>query len=351
METGLLGDPRSAESGSYEFAGATWTPTSRLAGIRSPSQSARLSSMAYSEAFYCGVPNRARRLAPLREPHMLRLRPTSLRSQDISHLLTGVFRNLYSADVIGEDVSSNLIKARGSKDERHEQFVDELQQIRKLYKQRLDEVEMLERHIIQACARALAEKERWCADSELLQKHHLICPDDYYSDAVPLCPAPKGLSMPGLSRPTFSSERRSVLRRQLTEKQEASCRRVLTKLEDESDHTMDSMAWGSPSKAKPEAREAVKKASPPKNKNWMNHLRVPQRELERLLLARMEGRNHFLKNPRFFPPNTPHGGRSLLFPPKKPGLMGELQKGELGQRTLSHPLAKQTDMSALDARC
>lgn len=33
-------------------------------------------------------------------------------------------------------------------------------QIRDLYKQRLDEVEMLERHIIQARARALAEKER-----------------------------------------------------------------------------------------------------------------------------------------------------------------------------------------------
>lgn len=205
-----------------------------------------------------------------------------------------------------------------------------------------------------------------------------------------------GLSVPGLSRPTFSSERRSILRRELTKKQEASCRRALTKLEDESDHTMDSLACGSPSKAKPEAREAVKvtneacaqgrvgqwgqgcnrvgsprhhskprrelalgawamqlakmstaslclvltlyifyvskKASPPKNKSWMNHLRVPQRELERLLLARMEGRNHFLKNPRFFPPNTPHGGRSLLFPLKKPGLMGEVQKGELGQR-------------------
>lgn len=132
METGQLGDPQSAESGSYAFSGATWTLTSRLAGIRSPSQSARLSSMAHSEAFHCGVSDRPRRLAPLREPHLLRLRPTSLRSQDISHLLTGVFRNLYSADVIGEDVSSNLIKARGSKNARHEQFVDELQQVRRL---------------------------------------------------------------------------------------------------------------------------------------------------------------------------------------------------------------------------
>lgn len=33
---------------------------------------------------------------------------------------------------------------------------------------------------------------RWCVDSELLQKHHLISPDDYYSDIVPFCSAPKG---------------------------------------------------------------------------------------------------------------------------------------------------------------
>lgn len=64
----------------------------------------------------------------------------------------------------------------------------------------------------------------------------------------------------------------------------------------------------------------------------MSHLAVPQRELERLLLARMESRNHFLKNPRFFPPNTPYGGKSLLFPPKKPVLMGDFQGGDLEQR-------------------
>jgi len=78
-------------------------------------------------------------------------------------------------------------------------------------------------------------------------------------------------------------------------------------------------------------RKAVKKAGPPKNKKWMSHLHVPQRELERLLLARMESRNHFLKNPRFFPPNTPYGGKSLLFPPKKP-VLTDFQGGDLKQR-------------------
>ena len=70
----------------------------------------------------------------------------------------------------------------------------------------------------------------------------------------------------------------------------------------------------------------------PKNKNWMNHLRVPQRQLERLRLARMESRNRFLRNPRFLPPNTPLGGKSLLFPPKKPARIGKFQDGELEER-------------------
>ncbi|XP_025740102.2 deleted in lung and esophageal cancer protein 1 isoform X5 [Callorhinus ursinus] len=364
METGRARDRLSAESGSYAFRGATWTPTSHLAGIRSPSESTWLSSLTHSEAFHYSFGGRARRvgpltLQPLPEPQLLSLRPTSLRSQDISHLLTGLFRNLYTNEVIGEDLSASLIKARGSEDARHEEFVDELQRIRKVYKQRLDEIEMLERHIIQARARALAEKERimqlaevhvldtflkmppvktmfrWCVDSELLQKHHLICPDDYYSDMVPFCSAPKGVSVPGCSKLTFSCEKCSVPKKHLTKKLEASCKKTLTKSQDELDYTVDSLTGDLCSKAK---RKAVKKAGPPKNKKWMSHLHVPQRELERLLLARMESRNHFLKNPRFFPPNTPYGGKSLLFPPKKPVLTGDFQGGDLEQSCADTPV-------------
>ncbi|XP_058411073.1 deleted in lung and esophageal cancer protein 1 [Diceros bicornis minor] len=362
METGQPRERRSTESGSYAFRGATWTPTSRLRRIRSPSQSAGLSSLAYSQAFHYDFRGRPRRIAPTPEPHLLRLRPTSLCTQDISHLLTGVFRNLYTAEVIGKDLSASLIKARGSEDALHEEFVDKLQQIRELYKQWLDEVEMLERHIIQGRARAVAEKERvirqaevtvdeafikmppvktifrWCVDNELLQKHHLICPDDYYSDTVPFCSAPKGIFVPGYSKLTFSCEKRSISKKELTKKLEAPCRKRITKFEDELDYTMDSLTWDSSLKAKHKTKETVKKAGPPKNKNWMNHLRVPQRELERLLLARMESRNRFLKNPRFFPPNTPHGGKSLLFPPMKPALKREFPSGELEQSCADAPV-------------
>lgn len=134
METGRATDRRSTQSGSYRFSEAAWTPSSPLAGTRTPSQSVRLSSVAYPETSHYGLRSRSHRFSPrelpsLPEPQLLRLRPTSLRTQDISYLLTGVFRNLYTAEVIGEDVSTSLIKARGSEDALHEEFVDELQQV------------------------------------------------------------------------------------------------------------------------------------------------------------------------------------------------------------------------------
>ncbi|XP_053456832.1 deleted in lung and esophageal cancer protein 1 isoform X5 [Nycticebus coucang] len=336
METRRSKGKGSAKASSYEYVETTWASTSPSAGSRSPSKP----SHAYSEGYYYSFASRPSRFAPFSEPQLLRLRPSSRRTQDISHLLTGVFRNLYSAEVIGEDLSTSLIKARGGENAVHQAFVDELQQIRELYKQRLDEVEMLERHIIQARARALAEKERamtqakvhvlqdsvklppvktvfrWCVDSQLLQKHRLICPEDYYSDTVPFCSAPKGNFLPGYSKLTFSCEMRSVPKKDPDKKLDVSCKKLKT-FEDDLDYTVDSLTWDSTPKIKQRSRETVKKAVSAKNKNWMNHLRVPQRELERLLLARMESRNQFLKNPRFFPPNTPYGDKSLVFLPKK----------------------------------
>ncbi|XP_076773714.1 deleted in lung and esophageal cancer protein 1 isoform X1 [Arvicanthis niloticus] len=306
------------------------------------------SSTVFMDCCQFGFPTRSLRagfqaLPPLPEPQTLRLRPASLRTQDISHLLARVFRNLYTAQVIGDDLSDSLIKARGSEDARHEEFLDQLQQARAVYKQRLEEVSMLEKHIIQARARDIAETEhatkqsrlhvvetpvklppvktvfRWCIDSKLMQKHHLISTEDYYTDPVPFCPAPKDKSAPGCSKLTFSCEKRFMRKSELDRKAEERCKKLGDY--DDFEYTMDS--WSSTSKTKEKAKVAVK-ATTPSNKKWMEHLQVPQRALDRRLLARMQNRNHFLKNPRFFPPNTPHGGKSLIVPSRKPERRGSL---------------------------
>lgn len=96
------------------------------------------SSTFYMDHCQFGFPTRSLRagfqaLPPLPEPQTLRLRPASLRTQDISHLLARVFRNLYTAQVIGDDLCHSLIKARGSEDARHEEFLNQLQQVLRVH--------------------------------------------------------------------------------------------------------------------------------------------------------------------------------------------------------------------------
>ncbi|XP_036049559.1 deleted in lung and esophageal cancer protein 1 [Onychomys torridus] len=357
MEPGSRDEPQSSVSQvnvSLETEGASTPPenNSRINSWRIK-RSSLMSSLVLLDSCQYGFPTRSLRagfqaLPPIPEPQLLRLRPASLRTQDISHLLARVFRNLYTAQVIGEDLSDSLIKARGSEDARHEEFLDQLQQVRAIYKQRLDEVNKLEKHIVQARARDLAETEhatkearldvletpiklppvktvfRWCIDNELLQKHRLICVEDYYNDPVPFCSAPKGTHAPESLKLTLSCERRFMLKAKPDRLAEEPCKKPVEF--DESEYTTDS--WTSTYKTRQRTKVTVKKASTPKNKKWMKHLRVPQRDLERLLLARMENRNHFLKNPRFFPPNTPYGGKSLIVSSRKPSRRGESLSAE-----------------------
>ncbi|MEJ1285902.1 deleted in lung and esophageal cancer 1 [Cricetulus griseus] len=347
MEPESVEELRSAVSQVDTTPETLWASTSPRARSGTPSMLTRRSSLRASSAFVdgCqyGFPTRSvysgfRALPPIPEPQMLRLRPASLRTQDISHLLARVFRNLYTAQVIGEDLSDSLIKARGSEDERHEQFLDQLQQVysgcrlsrytlrmqprpregrcpnftrtrkngipssfvcthtrlyvaninettgadcstvRAIYKQRLDEVTMLERHIIQARARDLAETEhatkqttlnvletpvklppvktvfRWCIDSELLQKHRLICVEDYYNDPVPFCSAPRGPSTPGYLKLTFSYERHLMLKAKLDKEAEESYRKPVDF--DEFEYTTDSLT--STFKARQKTKDTVK---------------------------------------------------------------------------------------------
>ncbi|PIO13831.1 hypothetical protein AB205_0013460, partial [Aquarana catesbeiana] len=102
--------------------------------------------------------------------------------------------------------------------------------VRTEYDRRMEECNMVERHIIQARARAAAEEERmlhclkneaedtyqnlglppvesyfrWCVDNDLLKKHKLISPEDYITDVLPKSKAPKGFSDPSFYKETVS---------------------------------------------------------------------------------------------------------------------------------------------------
>uniref|UniRef100_A0A8C5QKX5 DLEC1 cilia and flagella associated protein n=1 Tax=Leptobrachium leishanense TaxID=445787 RepID=A0A8C5QKX5_9ANUR len=268
-------------------------------------------------------------------------KPSSERTQDISHLLTSLFKDLYTGEVIGKDTGANLIRSKGGDNPYHQKFVEELQQVRAEHEHRLAEADMVEAHIIQARARSASEEERiltglkddagkafqaldlppvdsyfrWCVDNKLLKKHKLICPDDYMTDVPPLTEAPKGSSEPSYCKETFSFRQR-VSRSpvddgyhdpELPESEELDL-----------DTSMSDLTFSSTSdvleqrKKRPSRKSRTGKQIPVKQ--GMN---AEDREQERSQLAQLEKRHNFLKNPRFFPPNSTHGGRSLIVPTRR----------------------------------
>ncbi|XP_068940687.1 deleted in lung and esophageal cancer protein 1 [Petaurus breviceps papuanus] len=273
--------------------------------------------------------------------------------------------------------------------------------LRDEYAQKLADADVVERHIIQARARSVAEEERvlnnvkaqefgtvqlppvksafrWCVNNELLKKHSLICPEDYIQDPLPFSRAPKekhgegtasfglmcnralgerkelpafllagrvtplalslgynhgflwitGESDPEGYKLTFSYKQHRVGAEDIQKVTEMVSKKKLPVIP--SEVSLSTLTKCSTPEVTPP--KAVKKCRFPKNKMWMNHLNTAQRVQERRLLARFENQHNFLKNPRFFPPNTANGGKSLIFPLKKTGPMRDERNVEFSER-------------------
>ncbi|RUS82778.1 hypothetical protein EGW08_009442, partial [Elysia chlorotica] len=150
------------------------------------------------------------------EPPMYLQRPSSGRSQDVRHILARTFRDLYTRDTVRPDTVKNLQVSKGGDDPYHEQYVNNLQKVYAEWQRRMDEAAMLERHIMQAQARAMSADERElnraaqscenystlglppvrahfksCIDSQLLHKYNLLTPSDYMVQEAPPVPAPQ----------------------------------------------------------------------------------------------------------------------------------------------------------------
>ncbi|XP_075778976.1 deleted in lung and esophageal cancer protein 1 isoform X2 [Pelodiscus sinensis] len=239
------------------------------------------------------------------EPSMYRHRPASERTQDISHLLTSIFKSMYTADVIGMDTGTNLIKSRGGDNIYHEKFVEELQKIHTEYNHRLTEADMIEKHIIQARARATAEEER------ALNMLKADAGEDIYNTGLP-----PGKQEPDYIKETFSFKQRiSKSPREQKHIEIPHLRKTLDSLPEVSLSTVTLSST-------PEPTYQTKKPSSKKSSFSHKSLRKDDmykadREQDRAYLARLENRHNYLKNPRFFPPNTLNGGKCLLIHQKK----------------------------------
>ncbi|XP_013928134.1 PREDICTED: deleted in lung and esophageal cancer protein 1 [Thamnophis sirtalis] len=274
---------------------------------------------------------------------MYRHRPASELTQDISHVLTKVFKNLYTSEVIATDMVDNMIKSRGGKNPHHEYFVEELRKLREEYNHRQKEAEMLEKHIIQARARATAEEERllsvfqlevpeayrraampsvkstfrWCVDGALLKKHHLICPEDYITDPALVSHAPKDFSEPGYLKETDCKHHAPPDSEALQLKENSRIKKLWASLPDVSLSSLTLESSDANISDESVALHYKKKAKVLGKPLWLDEMSRADRHKDRLYLQKLKEQHNFLKNPRFFPPNSLHGGKSLILPQKK----------------------------------
>ena len=63
------------------------------------------------------------------EPSMFVQRPSSGKCQDISHILTRIFRDEYAKDAIDQDTVRNLTTSKSKKSGYHSHYVEKLQKV------------------------------------------------------------------------------------------------------------------------------------------------------------------------------------------------------------------------------
>ncbi|CAG5134223.1 unnamed protein product, partial [Candidula unifasciata] len=97
---------------------------------------------------------------PVLETTMNSVPPSAAHSQDVRHVLARSFQDLYTRDSFKFETINNLRISKSSDDAYHEQYVNKLLQVTTEWQQRMDEIAMLERHIMQAQARAMSADER-----------------------------------------------------------------------------------------------------------------------------------------------------------------------------------------------
>ncbi|KAL4222937.1 Deleted in lung and esophageal cancer protein 1 [Mactra antiquata] len=266
------------------------------------------------------------------EPSMYLQRPSTGKSQDVRHILVGTFRELFTRDAIGPDTVRNLSVSKGGDDPYHERYVEALQKVFDERQRRMEEAAMLERHIMQAQARAMSADERelnkvaqscdnysdlglppvrsnfrTCLDTQLLEKHNLLTPSDYSTEEPKPVPPPAAEKIPSYARDTLAS--RQHTRDDLYMLPPSPPPSTLRSKSD-----IGSLVSEEP--LDDGRKDAEYLALFPKNDAWKQQMSEEQRERERVSLQNLNATTNFARNPRHIPPSAPPGGRSIIKAPK-----------------------------------
>ncbi|KAK7881823.1 hypothetical protein WMY93_030232 [Mugilogobius chulae] len=235
-------------------------------------------------------------------------KPASEKSQDISHVLESIFKETYAKDIIGEDTLTNLIKTKSGKNSYHDRYVEELQQTYTEYNECIQEIDVLESHIIQLekikhnFLEGFSENKSvitvqsvfpQCVDKDLLEMNNLISPWDYLSapKLKPLLEAPKKAE-PDPTKPTMS-----YIMHISREPQDDGYTFIPSSVnisQSDVSITVD------PSSDDVNLR---REHSRPNVTDWIEGQDT---------LQKMKDRQNFLRNPRFLPPNAQGGGLSNI---------------------------------------
>ncbi|XP_054479162.1 deleted in lung and esophageal cancer protein 1 [Anoplopoma fimbria] len=297
------------------------------------------------------------RLDPSVDSH----RPATGKSQDISHVLASIFKDLYTKDIMGKDILSNLIKTKNGRSSYHDRYVEELQQAHSEYSRCIKEADMLESHIIQARARAAATESQayermkeemgdaydhlglrtvnsafpWCVDKDLLQMNNLISPQDYLPTQKTRV-GPPAIIKSNPAKPTIAYAMH-VSREPQDDGYTLmpSPEKIVPQMNKlDRSLTLESTSDTPKRKKTPKERPNQTKTRPKRKDEPSAKDRAEGRER----LQKLKDRHNFRRNPRFLPPNAPQGSTSLIHPKTKVGKMEHERKEMEKQSSTENPV-------------
>ncbi|KAJ8010957.1 hypothetical protein DPEC_G00080550 [Dallia pectoralis] len=278
-------------------------------------------------------------------------------TQDNSHLLASIFKDLYTSEIIWKDTVAYDPKTRSGGNSYHAKYVERLKQVYSEYSLQMRDADMLENHIVMGRVQSTANESEGhsrvgeelgqanhqlgfpagrsnftlCVDSGFLKSNNLICPEDYITELNPLIRAPPAKSTPGFAKSTISYRHRCdlppddgysliPLPEKTFQRQESDMSLIITCSSDNT--TLSTPSQWSCQEQKPK---------------WMDELNASSKAEELASLHKLQQRHNFLRNPRFLPPTAQQGARSLILSEK----MGERRRrtGETEDRFPATPVS------------